>query len=82
MKNYVKYNNTTFKLNDVQKLLYDRVQLVTPKMWANFISHTIKKEDKLYNIDLIFDKMLEEISHVMHITGDYFGFLQSILCIL
>lgn len=65
-----KKNNTTFKLNDVQKLLIGGVKLVTPDMWANFVRHTIAKEDKLCNVDFISDELLEETSHVMQITGD------------
>jgi len=71
VKNHVKYNNTTFKLNDVQKLLVDGVNLVTPDMWANFVRHTIKVEDKLFNIDFITEDFEEGgTSHVMTITGD------------
>jgi len=71
VKNHVKYNNTTFKLNDVQKLLVDGVNLVTPNMWANFVEYTIKEEDKLFNIYFItvdFEK--GGTFHVMTITGD------------
>lgn len=71
VKNHVKQNNTTYNIKDVQQLLYEGVQKVTPDMWANFVSHTIKEEDKLYNIDFICDEMLDdEASHVMTITGD------------
>ncbi|CAI6368334.1 unnamed protein product [Macrosiphum euphorbiae] len=71
VKIHVKYNNTTFKLNDVQKLLVDGVNLVTPDMWANFVRHTIKEEDKLFNIDFITEEFEEEgTSHVLTITGD------------
>ncbi|KAE9521967.1 hypothetical protein AGLY_017640 [Aphis glycines] len=73
VKNHVKQNNTTFKLNDVKKLLIEGVQKVTSDMWANFVSHTIKEEDKLYEIDFITENMLdneESHSHIMTITGD------------
>ncbi|CAI6373996.1 unnamed protein product [Macrosiphum euphorbiae] len=71
VKNHVKYNNTTFKLNDVQQLLVDGVNLVTPNMWANFVEHTIKEEDKLFKIDFITEDFEEGgTSHVMTITGD------------
>ncbi|KAE9522521.1 hypothetical protein AGLY_017086 [Aphis glycines] len=51
VKNHVKNNNTTFKINDVRQLLIDGIKKVTPDMWANFVSHTIKEEDKLCNVD-------------------------------
>jgi len=71
VKGHVKANNTTFKINDVRQLLNDGIQKVTPEMWSNFISHTIKEEDKLWQIDYISDEMLDEepTSHVLTITG-------------
>lgn len=68
VKNHVKNNNTTFKINDVRQLLIDGIKKVTPDMWANFVSHTIKEEDKLCNVDNNTDQ--ENTSHVMLITGD------------
>lgn len=71
VKNHVKANNTTFKIDDVRKLLIDGVELVTPDMWANFVSHTIKEEDKLCSVDNNSDELLDqEPSHVLEITGD------------
>lgn len=71
VKQHVKANNTTFKINDVRQLLNDGIQKVTPEMWSNFVSHTIKEEDKLWQIDYISDEMLDEepTSHVLTITG-------------
>ncbi|KAE9529194.1 hypothetical protein AGLY_011990 [Aphis glycines] len=71
VKGHVKTNNTTFKLNDVRQLLIDGIQRVTPEMWSNFISHTIKEEDKFWQIDFISDDILEEdeSQHVLTITG-------------
>jgi len=60
VKNHVKYKNTTFKLNDVQKLLVDGVNLLTPNMWANFVEFTIKEGDKLFNIDFITEDFEED----------------------
>jgi len=68
----VKKNNTSFKINDVKQLLIDGIKKVTPDMWANFVSHTIKEEDKLCTVDNNTDELLdqEDTSHVMQITGD------------
>ncbi|KAF0704727.1 DUF4371 domain-containing protein [Aphis craccivora] len=70
VKNHVKNNNTIFKINDVR--LIDGIKKVTPDMWANFVSHTIKEEDKLCDVDNNTDQVLdqENTSHVMLITGD------------
>lgn len=46
VKNYVKSNNKTFKLNDVKTLLIEGIRKVDENMWKNFITHTIKEEEK------------------------------------
>jgi len=46
VKQYVKMNNTTYKLPDVKQLLIEGVERVSPDMWKNFISHVIKEEEK------------------------------------
>lgn len=74
VKNHVKQNNTSFKLNDVRQLLIDGVQKVTPEMWANFVQHTTKEEDKMWDIESITDEMLDELDpksqHILTITGE------------
>ncbi|XP_022174497.1 uncharacterized protein LOC111036684 [Myzus persicae] len=74
VKGHVKKNNTTYKLNDVRQLLNDGIKKVTPEMWSNFVSHTIKEEDQFWQLDFISDEMLEETqaltSHVLTITGE------------
>jgi len=68
--NHVKQNNTTGKLTDVQKLLIDGVQRITPDMWTDFISRTIKEEDKLYDLEFITDEILDEASDVTRDISD------------
>lgn len=71
VKGYVKTNNSTFKINDVRRLLNEGIERVTPEMWSNYVSHTIKEEDKFWQIDYISDEMLDEhtTQHVLTITG-------------
>jgi len=45
VKRYVKINNTTSRLPDVQKLLHEGVDLVTRQMWKKNIEQVIKEED-------------------------------------
>ncbi|XP_008184501.1 uncharacterized protein LOC103309824 [Acyrthosiphon pisum] len=59
VKHYVKTNNMTFKLPDVQKLLHEAVERVTPQMWKNYINQVMEEEDKLFEIDFIIDEILE-----------------------
>lgn len=60
VKNYVKSNNKTFELNDVQKLFIEGTKIVNENMWKNFITQTKKKEDKFWNMDMIIDELLAE----------------------
>lgn len=53
VKNYVKMNNSTFKMNDVKKLLEEEVERVTPDMWKNYVDHIIKVEEKFWQVDYI-----------------------------
>ncbi|CAI6359748.1 unnamed protein product [Macrosiphum euphorbiae] len=71
VKEHVKVNNRTSKINDVRQLLNDGIQKVTPEMWSNFVSRTIKKEERCLRVDYISDEMLDEEpkSHVLSITG-------------
>ncbi|KAE9522154.1 hypothetical protein AGLY_017414 [Aphis glycines] len=72
VKNYVKMNNSTFKMNDVKKLLEEGVERVTPDMWKNYVDHIIKVEEKFWQVDYISNELLdaEVTSHVLTITGD------------
>ncbi|XP_022163493.1 uncharacterized protein LOC111028993 [Myzus persicae] len=75
VKHYVRTHNNTYKLKDVQELLKQGVEHVTPEMWTNFVQHVVKEEDKFLRIDFITDEMLEEEpeseQHILTIgTGD------------
>ena len=61
VKGHVKANNKTFHLADVKRLLIQGVEKATPEMWANFIRHTTKMEDKLYDLDQIIDDMQDNV---------------------
>ncbi|KAL4153007.1 hypothetical protein QTP88_000840 [Uroleucon formosanum] len=43
---------------------------VTSEMWANFVSHAIKEEDKFCDIDIISDRMMNDDDHKLTITVD------------
>lgn len=76
VKHHVKMNNKTLKLPDVQNLLHEGVERVTPDMWKNCINHVIKVEDKFFEVDFITDELLEmestepNASQILTITGD------------
>ncbi|XP_025196242.1 uncharacterized protein LOC112595312 [Melanaphis sacchari] len=58
VKNYVRMNNTTYKLPDVKQLLLEGIKQVDAEMWKSFISHTKKEETKFYEVDNIIDEVL------------------------
>jgi len=72
VNNYVKMNNTSYKLPDVKKLLIEGVNRVDDTMWKNFISHTRKEENTFWKLDFIVDEVLtaEETSVKMTIAGN------------
>jgi len=74
VKNYVKMNNTMFKLSDVHKLLIDGVEHVTPNIWKNFVEHTIKEENKFWEKDFIVNDVMENMgSTVISITDETYS---------
>lgn len=51
VKNEVGCKNTTFKLQDVKRLLIEALGNVTPSAWQNCIRHIFKEEDKMWELD-------------------------------
>lgn len=72
VKNYVRMNNTSYKLEDVKKLLIEGVDRIDSNMWTNFIRHTKKEEKKFYDIDFVIDEvMTAEITDLrLQLDGD------------
>ncbi|XP_060839202.1 uncharacterized protein LOC132920662 [Rhopalosiphum padi] len=62
VNNHMKTNNyTSSNLDDIRQLINDGVKLVTPEMMANFVDHSVKEENKLWDLDFIIDDLLEEV---------------------
>lgn len=72
IKNHVRMNNTTYKIQVMTKLLIECVNRVDSEMWKHFIRHTKKEEKKFYDIDFIIDEVLiaEMIDLTMTVTGE------------
>lgn len=77
VKNYVKMNNTTFKLPEVEQLLRESVKHVDAEMWSKFIKQTKKEEEKLFEIDFIIDETLETTNFRPTVTEDTSSDLDS-----
>lgn len=61
VKEYIKSNNTTFKIKDVKLLLEQGVNQVTAEHWSNFIRQTRDQEKRMWEIDYLIDKIIDKI---------------------
>ncbi|XP_076659874.1 uncharacterized protein LOC143363159 [Halictus rubicundus] len=59
MKDFIRARNTSYKLADVRQFVDAAVENVFPQNWRNFISHTLKEERRLYELDHVTDSVLE-----------------------
>jgi len=67
---YVKKNNTTFKIDDVRVLLNTAIERVSSENWQNCIQHVKTEEDKLTEVDKNMDDMVDSLEPCITITGD------------
>lgn len=54
-------NCTSSNLDDIRQLFNDGVKLVTPEMWAGYVNESITYEDKVWNVDIITDNILNSM---------------------
>ncbi|XP_033231997.1 uncharacterized protein LOC117182981 [Belonocnema kinseyi] len=69
VKGYVKSNKFTFKIEDVNQLLHERVGTVTQDNWTNYVKHTIEAENKLWRLDDWIEAVLAEIGPIIINVG-------------
>jgi len=64
IKKYVKNktNNTIFKSLDIQYLLYKALIRVKKEDWIYFIGRVKEEELKFWNLDFIFDELVDNLS--------------------
>lgn len=62
VKGYIKANNTTFKPEDVKHLLHKGLDRVKKEDWISFINHVKEEEVKFWNIDFIFDELVDNLA--------------------
>ncbi|XP_072376005.1 uncharacterized protein, partial [Diabrotica undecimpunctata] len=61
VKKEVASRNTTSKLCDVKVLFHEAINNVIPKNWQKCIFHTQKEEEKMWNLDIQADIIMEPI---------------------
>lgn len=54
----------------MKNLLVEGVENVTTEMWKNFISHTIKEEEKFWTIDDTVDELTAERNNLIMTIGN------------
>ncbi|XP_022162283.1 uncharacterized protein LOC111028063 [Myzus persicae] len=76
VKGYMKQENTaTFEIDDVRLLLNRGIERVTPENWKNFIKQVIEEENKLWEVDNIMDKLIDEMKPCTYAHNDGRNFL-------
>ena len=83
LKGYIGRNNSTFKLEDVQKLFYDAKKTITRERWANAVRHVIENVEAHFSrVDCLDRPELEPL--VISASGidsdDEFDELDGISC--
>lgn len=61
VKGYVAKNNKTFTLNEVENLVREGINTVTPAMWHKFCQHCENVEDTYWERDGLVEDSVEEI---------------------
>lgn len=59
IKGYVSAENRTFKMDECEKLTQEGIFRITPEQWKKCISHAIKEEEKMWNIDCLSETTIE-----------------------
>lgn len=61
VKRYVAQENSTFKIQDVQKLMAEGISKVTPEQWKNYTADIIKIEQQFWETDCLIDKIHDRV---------------------
>ncbi|XP_077498610.1 uncharacterized protein LOC144109685 [Amblyomma americanum] len=60
VKGFVASQNKTFKLQDVEPLVWQGLTQVTVEKWKNYVQHIISEEDVLRKLDHIIDDVVDQ----------------------
>ena len=55
LKHFIKMNNTTFKKDEVLKLITKGYELISPSNWSNYIKHVKEIELRMWEADCLLD---------------------------
>lgn len=61
VKKYVKFENKSYKIDDVRQLLNTAIERVTKENWENFIRYVIEEEEKIMKVDDIMDEIIDQL---------------------
>lgn len=68
VKTDVAKHNKTFKLSEVKPLLQNSLEKVSAQSWQNCIRHVIKEEDRMWDLDVHVDILIEPL--VISVNND------------
>lgn len=58
VKGYVKQHDTSFKFDDGNVIINSAIERVTSDDWKNFIQHMITEKNKMLEVDIIMDELM------------------------
>lgn len=61
VKEYVKSHNNICEIDDVKALFEIGIIHVTAQHWSNFMRHVIEEEERLWRLDEVMDKMIDDL---------------------
>ena len=70
VKGYMRKNNVTFKLVDLERLVPAAFDSVTPDMWRNFCSHARKEEENFWKKDGMLEDAVDQVLVDLRVSDD------------
>ena len=70
VKGYLRVNNTSFKLADLESLVPAAFRSVSQEMWRHFCTHAIRKEEKFWEKDGLLEDAIDEFLIELNVDDD------------
>ena len=68
VKGHVAKHNSTYRMDDVKRLVQDGFDSVTPEVWAKCCDHVVKVEEEFWNSDALQEETVEAL--IIEIPGE------------
>ena len=70
VKGYLRVNNTSFNLADLESLVPAAFHSVSQEMWRHFCTHAIKEEEKFWEKDCLLEDAIDEFLIELNVDDD------------